>query len=307
MAFDKHCVYKTLKRYLEINNNLLINEELLFNFYGGHTLKYTKTEEGSIPSYNVLGNNIDNLHLYENTGIKTNIISENYQNAISTTFNILNSGKTQIVIANCYYLPFDKKNFKNNFDNHILHIEKYSKENATFFVSDNKYYKIPISKKDLLIARQNLVGYKNFYRYMNVIIDNNHLVNQNDFDIINKKIISKNAKEMLDYSIDEFQKLSLEFEKVNSLPEPFRKISFYYLARSFKHPNAPSYTRYLLSFNFKDDISQMLKLLSEYWNQLANNLVRIAENNIELDKLLELFSEIMLLEKKVNIRILKEV
>lgn len=296
---EKHCLYKTLRKYIAINYNIQIKENLLFNFYGGHTLLYFSNKNNKIPDITIKGNLIDEDLFLKNVGVPSNIIIENKNDSLNTTKNLLNKNKTQIVLVNCYFLPFDKQNFNKIYANHFLHIKKYCEETNTFIVSDNRYNDEIISLEQLDLARGNLLDAEGFYKYLEVDFSKNQLFEE-DMYILNNKIMKTNAQKMLDTTIVSFNNIIYDIVEINTLPEPFRKVALHNIARAFKHPDAPGYSRYILSLNFKGELNSQLKEISDLWNKVPNDFIRLSKNTINIEDITNSLKTILRKEREIN-------
>ncbi|PKH37047.1 BtrH N-terminal domain-containing protein [Planococcus sp. MB-3u-09] len=150
---NKHCLYDSLGEILKNHEKILGEESVIFHSLGGYRFQVIKFDN-FIPSYALRGNTLDFDLFFENTGVRVTRIEENTkEEALKNTYQELKVKGFQMVIANCYHLPFDTINYKKNSDNHMLLIHNYDRNKKCFIVSDSAH-RAEISIEDLMLARK---------------------------------------------------------------------------------------------------------------------------------------------------------
>ena len=295
-----HCFYFSLSKIIEINQNEFINHLVLFHALGGHQMNIYQFENDNYPLMDIRGNVFDYEAFQRHTGIS---IRKKSQKDADHTFNILKSGRSQLVVANCFYLPYDEVNFQKVNDEHMLVIENYLPEKDMFIVSDVNHKSVMIKKNELEKARRE-VKYKP-YEYF-TLKKTNELIELKTVPQELKAIIKENAISFNKRISEIESKLITALKQMNECTPLFKKIAAKQLYRNFKHPNGLIATRLMMKESLENidiypkSVSELYGRLATLWEDFILESLKFGKGKIQFEELLLQFDELMKLEKEAN-------
>lgn len=255
---------------------------------GGYCFSYKKLPNELIPSYVIRGCKIDFEHFYKNTGISIHAKYENEsENTLEGILGLLEKNGIHLVYVDCYYLPFDKLNYKKNNGNHLLVIHSYNNKTKQFLVSDNKYQDT-LDLETLLLARDNLEK-----KFLEI-----NLKEALSSDKIAKNIIKiKNDRYFFTRDgLELLNKFACEIKLIENHPnETIKKVASHILSKSLRHPGGPIVSRKLMGDSFSDnsDAREYYLKLSMKWRMFADELIRFSKGSSKCDSITRYFEEII--------------
>ncbi|PEF55807.1 hypothetical protein CON32_23470 [Bacillus cereus] len=297
---SNNCLFNAITKNLNHYLNTDISEAEIFLCFGGYIFSVSRNEEALYNGISITGNWIDFNHFSEFTNVRLEL--SNYRDdsnlALNYIINKLTSNNIQLAIVNSYYLPFDSVNYKKNFGNHLILIEKYNEYEKCFYVTDQRYNQEMIDLKDIIIALTS-----NFHTDIKLV----NMINDGTFDITRIRgniplIIKNNAKKNHDNSKYEFKKLNESLEEINTLDTFYRSLSYFNLMVSIKSPHGPITSKqYLINSSYIKNpfLNNLLKKSILKWERLCMDLYKAHLNDEILDFRGKIDS-IEELEKKIN-------
>lgn len=298
-------MYFSICEYLQHKYQLRFSEADIFLFYGGITFEFKAFNDSLIPQFEFDGahSNTDFVEVvsgltavkhYEKTG----------DEALQTTFNLLKNNEKQLVYVNCFYLPFDELNYRQNQDLHFLVISKFNKTTKEFTVHDQNGTHA-ISLDDLIKARENI---ESPYFESNVITLTND-VRLSSYSDNKKYFIIENAQKM-NTIFDEQQLKFHEFmESLEAVPVFFKYPAAEGVSRNIKHPRGFILSRLYMSQLLQEineiGLSERYIQLSKMWNKLANDLLRYGLEKKEFEDIRKQYLIISELEKTLNKQVIQ--
>ncbi|MCU4716022.1 BtrH N-terminal domain-containing protein [Bacillus cereus] len=288
-----HAITKNLNHYL----NTDISEAEIFLCFGGYIFSVSRNEEALYEDISITGNWIDFDHFSDFTNVRLEL--SNYRDdsnmALNYIINKVTSNNIQLAIVNSYYLPFDSVNYKKNFGNHLILIEKYREYEKCFYVTDQRYNQEMIDLNDITIALTS-----NFNTDIKLV----NILNDGTFDVTKIRnniplIIKNNAKKNHDNSKCEFEKLNKSLEKINMLDTFYRSLSYFDLMMSIKSPHGPITSKqYLINSSYIKNsfLNNLLKKSILKWERLCMDLYKAHLN----DEILDFSEKIDLIEELEN-------
>lgn len=291
-AVGKHCLYFGISTYLK-KWNIKVSESDIFHLLGGYSFNVYKVENELIPQYELFGNIINFKNLS-----KIGISVDKHQlndgtNPLEFILNKIENSEGLSIFANCFYLPYDSKNYRKNYDEHVLVIHSYDRKTQEYLIEDYKYCG-PIHEKDLLLAFE-----KTNFSYLNY----------SNIDKVTQVELEQQIKSIYKgYPLrfqSEFQNNLETFkQKIHSIAnitnEIYHSISCEALSRSILHPNGPIVSREFMADSFRNynDLFILYNNLAERWRTLAKNLMRMIVKNRSIESIIKEYEDIIELEIK---------
>lgn len=300
-----HCLYYSLNMYLEERFSIKLLPAFIYHLLGGDTFSYKKLENDKIPTFLVKGNKIN----YQTFSLHTDILVEritevDYDKALQNTHNIIKNFP-QLVITNCYYLPFDEVNYMKNYDNHMLIINCYNSASDSFIVSDANYKDVSLTTTTLMNARKNIIQKR--FQYLDFEVSDGFY--NKDISSIIVKIIRRNCNNFIKNGKFQFEKLKSEIENIMELDTIFKKVALNNLSRAIRHSHGPISSRMLMDESCKNlflkNYEGEFKKISELWKVFADKLIRLQLDKIKVDEVTNFLLYIAKEEIKANLIILR--
>lgn len=291
-----NCFYNGTMRFFNIQG-IHLEEFELMHLFGGYSLFLKKFENDIIPTYGIYGSLIREHKFKEYTGVNCEVFFElDEKQAFERTDAILSNNEQQLVFANCFYLPFDQKNYQKNIDNHLLIIHSYDKKTNSYTVSDDKGTNI-MTKEQLSLARKSTTDGE----FKTIHFTDTGNLNKLNIQTKLNSVISKQAKFFLENNLGEIKRLEEIIIEINGLESIYKKLGLKSLYKTIIHPNGPVITRNLMALSFENEIyrDKFMKLSSQ-WQGLANNLIRLSSDSVPLEHVLDKVNKIYLNERKFN-------
>lgn len=271
----------------------------IFNILGGHDFNFKALDNPIIPTYQIRANKIkfEEFNKYTHINI-IRIVERDIQEALIRTKNILMNNEWQLVFVNCFYLPYDLGNYKENIDNHMIIIIDYNSKEDSFRVIDPKYGEQTLTNNDLILARENTL--QKTLQYLSVERNNC----KKDVTLSKNRsisIIKKNNMHYLSSGLPKLKSFKQHIKAIEKLEGIHKKIALHNLSRSIRHPHGPITIRLLMSENFSYDegvLHSLYEDLSMKWFSFANILIRLKQNNSDIRSLLSCYDEIIAMEQE---------
>lgn len=292
----KHCLYYSLSNYIYSIYQIKIEAPYILHLLGGHYFGYTKLKNEKVPNIIIRCNIVNYDNFERNAGIK---ILRKKNSRITDIINNLKY-RDQLILSNCYYLPYDRINYKNNYDNHLLIIKEYNGKDNTFKVSDANYENQTISFADLETAYQNVINIEPMYLDFKYV---------KEVDLISqiKNIIRTNHQLFYDRDYQNLLKLKSEIKNMQNLDNIYYKIALLSLSKSIRGVHGPITIRKIIHYSFeslfKENYSGFYDELSKDWENLANKLLRLKADNITFEDVLDYYDYVMDKEMQANEKI----
>ncbi|UNL87594.1 BtrH N-terminal domain-containing protein [Priestia koreensis] len=297
-----HCLYLTIEKHAMLNN-IKLNASDAFHYLGGYDFYYKKLDNDITPTYKLVGNKIDFNMFFLGCGIKIDrIIEKTEEEALSNSVSIIESENAQLVFANCYYLPYDKKNYQTSYENHMILILNFLPEEGVFEIYDPFYGIQSLSRETLMVARENTLQKK--YQYLN--IDYTHCQPNNRENYQN--IIINNSMNFLEKGLLQMIKFKKELYFIEGKEGFYRDLAYLNLIKLIKHPHGMITTRKLMweslggITNFKEN---GFLNLSNLWIKFSNDLIRLRKNKKDIQYVVDCFDYIIKQERLCNEKILE--
>lgn len=281
----------------------------VFNILGGHDFNYKALDNSIIPTFQIRANKIkfEEFGKYTRFNI-TRIVEKNTQEALINTQDMLVNNKWQLVFVNCFYLPYDLGNYKVNIDNHMIIITGYNPVQDNYRVIDPKYGEEILKSSDLILARKNTL--QKTLQYLSIEQNDS----KNYLTLSPQNTISLIKKNNMEYLSEGFQKLKSFKKNIHAIDELegiYKKIALQNLSKAIRHPHGPITIRLLMSKNFEkkeENLNLLYKRLSKKWFSFANILIRLKQDNVNINTLISCYDEIIELEQLAanSIRMIKE-
>lgn len=287
-----HCLYYNIKKYLE-SYNIFVKESDIFQLLGGISFHYHPIK-GQPNQFQIFGNNMDIQGFNDNTGIKINLSKE--ENIIAAEEQLmekLNDKKQHLVYANCYYLPFDKNNYKKNYDDHLLLVKSYNERSQTYIVSDHKYNEVKIDRNILNEARERLLN-GNFLNF--------ELFVENPFKEKESLVNERLKNYSTNFPNHEFLYLisfKSELSTISQLQMDLQKeVSLFNISKVIQGVHGPVNTRKLMRESVKhisSELEEWYDNLSKKWYLFSVELMKQAlyTDEINFNKITNKYEEII--------------
>lgn len=297
-----HCFYFALSKILEINECEKVDHFILFHALGGHqiTIYDIENENDDFSFMDIRGNKFDYKKFEKNTGVN---ITKVFQEDKDFTFETLENGGAQLVYANCFYLPYDEKNYQKISDEHMVVIENYLQDADLFIVTDVDHHKAKIKASDLELAREELKHNKNMYFSLKRI---DKTIDLNILSSSLKAIIKSNAISLKEHFYDIELKIKNFLMRMNKCEPIFKKIASKQMYRNFNHPNGLIVTRLIMKESletyriYSNEVIKLYSQLNKDWIEFSNDLLRYGRNRISIFEMINKLERIMELEKRAN-------
>ncbi|CAM3772467.1 hypothetical protein [Mesobacillus zeae] len=300
-----HCIYFGVSSYLEKDSAIALKQYELFHLFGGVDLKVTREDNPLTPVYRISGCSVDSIALYNNSGIKSErVVDPDWNSAFKKTLTILNEKKVHPVFANCFYLPYDKKNYKRNNENHLVLLEEFNEITRSFLLSDEKGT-FSIDMEDLKLACSKTKNQP--YQSLAISVEND-FSHQQIHDRI-REIMIANARKNRGSIVKEMMKLENGIYEINQCSGIHQTVALQALSIIMRHPNGTISSRGFMSeslSSYSNELCQLYKDLSRLWFTLANDLIRLSLNNIAADEIIQQIKLISKSEEEANNALLKE-
>lgn len=286
-------MYYSISKFLKDTFDVDLDPSFIFHLLGGHAFNYTKIENDKIPNY-MLRSNIIN---YDNLKINAGFSFLKKENAdIHYITNNLKTGE-QLILTNCYYLPYDKINFKTSYDNHLVIVKEYDYSQKVFTVTDanhedEKIDLIDLNKSYINVVNSNPIHFEVFKeasvnyteKVLNIAIQNHQV------------FLTRDYPRLLNFKN--------EIMNVLNTNNIYREISLMALAKSLKHAHGPITIKKMLHQSYKkllgDLYGDLYLELSMYWEVFFNKLLRLKENNIDSEEVIDYYDYLLKSEFKTN-------
>ncbi|MES5957387.1 BtrH N-terminal domain-containing protein [Bacillus fungorum] len=303
---SKHCLYDSISWYLEKEISIKISPFLIFHLLGGYSFYYKIIDNDIVPNYILRGNRIYTSNFVQHTGIEiTTIHEKSYGDALTNTISIIQN-RPQLVFTNCYYLDYDTKNYRQNYDTHTVLIQKYKNIEREFIVSDYNQENISIGIDTLMQARENVQNRP--FAYLDINATNNYKNLEYIYENV-RSLIFLNCKKYLENGVTNLVNFKDEVVKVINLDSIYQKVALYALSKAIRHPHGPVITRYIMGKSltnfYNEEIINEYINLSKLWRLFADKLIKMKLGKIEKDEIIILFDELIYCERNVNEKLFK--
>ncbi|TKC19123.1 BtrH N-terminal domain-containing protein [Robertmurraya kyonggiensis] len=299
MTQSNHCLYYAISKYLKLSVNIDLQPADIFQLFGGIAFKIVKSNNEHTSLFNIYGSNKNFEYFKQLTGITINVTEElNQEEALFKTFEMIKNNQIHMVYTNCFYLPYDKNNFNQTHNNHVVIIHDYDPVRKEFTISDSLVDFAKIDIETLMIARQNTE--QGTLRFVDIDVskayDPIEIINNVDNSCV---VNVKSYYEHLQAKFDEFIEM---LNTLNNLEGIAKNFGFHTLARSILGVNGMVYTRHLMANSFK---SKNINLFNEYielsnnWNLFTANLLKLQKNKCDIDDITSLFKGVYYGENKL--------
>lgn len=290
MEISSNCVYKSFNKSLA-SLGLKLSTPEFFIAYGGQD--YYSKLSNSNTSLKISACHYSNMYLEKYFGLKFNIVKITFEELIKH----VEKGEKILIALNCYYLPFDKLNYRKNFDEHWLYIKGRDLKNEYLF-EDNKYSG-QISEKSILEANCNGKDSNIFTIAIVEIIDTEKFNNTEiEKRIKLQEIQSLEFENLLMTSEQFFQNIKSYLKTTSTQADPLRTINIVSLSKELLKPNSVLYAKYIQA-KFAESFycMQDFFLLYTGWTSVVKKLLHSC-NQFSLKEINEILNDIDFLMRK---------
>ncbi|MGB8953922.1 MAG: BtrH N-terminal domain-containing protein [Tumebacillaceae bacterium] len=300
-----HCLYDAVSKTLQQAYSLDLDQSLIYHLFGGFCFSVEDLKNDKVPSYTTRGNQLQYSKFETLTGIRVaqqkDVLEER---AWKTTMHNLAENGYQLVLTNCFFLPYDTANYKKNTENHLVLIHSYDEEQETFCVSDSCFDRVTIDREALMKAR--LKTLPSYNKYQSLKVEPKEVRDRETIlELIRRDVIAQAADFETQSDFDVFRRYLHEIEAAEGI---IRKVACNNLCKDLHHPSSVVTTRELMGDSLDilfPGLEHGYQELSAAWASLSTNIVRWSHGTVELAALLEMFEQIAAQELACN-RIVKE-
>lgn len=298
-------MFYSISQLIEKTHGIQLKEADIFLLYGGISFQIEKLENARIPQYEINGSYLVTETFNKTSGfLAKKLFEASESDAFQTTLECFANQKPQLVYANCFYLPYDEANYRQNYDNHFLLVEGFDETTDEFIVSDENG-RHRVLRNDFYLARNKT--YSNSFESLSISIENQSFIDE--YPKRRKQLLIQNAvrfESELAASLEQFNRI------LNSLGEVeifFKWPAIEGVSRGIKHPRGLISTREFMAVLLKDmgehELSDRYLALSKRWLRLSNDLLRYALDNKPFSQIQEVYNSISEEELWLNDQVAK--
>lgn len=298
-------MFFSISEYLKQKYQLHFSEADIFLFYEGITFEFKSFNDSLIPQFEFDGadNNTDFVEIASGLEAKK-LYEKTSEDALETTLNLLKDKEIQLVYVNCFYLPFDELNYRQNQDLHFLIISKYEANTEQFTVHD-QHGTHTISLNDLMLAREHIQS--SYFESITLTRKNEALSKK--YNTNKKHLLIHSAKKMDNIFSVQQKKFHNIMESLENVPIYFKYPAAEGVSRNIKHPRGFILSRLYMSELLKDigeiELAFSYEQLSKKWNKLANDLLRYGLEKKPFDDIRTQYLLISDLEQTLNSKVVQ--
>ena len=287
-----HCLYDAVSKTLAQAYSLELDQSLIYHLFGGFAFTMERVPNDKVPTYMVRGNSLSYEKFEPLTGFRVaqqkDVLEER---AWKTTMRNLAENGYQLVLTNCFYLPYDTANYKKNTENHLVLIHSYDEEQEMFCVSDSCFDKVTIEREALMKAR--LKTMPSFNKYQSLKVEPKTILGRETIlDNLRQEVAATAKRFETGNDLDAYRRALHEIEATEGI---FRKVACNTLAKDLRHPSSLVTTRELMADSLDllfPGLEHGYRDLSAAWLSFSNNIVRWSHGTVDFASLIEMYDEL---------------